>query len=88
MTAKPETKFKVKLVESKNAQIKHMLGQKPFLIVPSIKCPPRVPKLLAAVVFGLDIIDFKWVSDSLAAKKVADLNDYRMEYQSVRLLFN
>jgi hypothetical protein len=32
-----------------------------------------VPKLLAAIVFGLDVVDFKWVTDSLAAKKALDL---------------
>jgi hypothetical protein len=65
-----------------------MISQRPVLIVPSIKCPPRVPKLLAAIVFGLDVIDFKWVTDSLAAKKVLDLGVYRMDYANVHLLFN
>lgn len=88
MTSKPDQPVKIKVVESRNPQIKHIISQRPVLIVPSTKCPPRVPKLLAAIVFGLDVIDCKWVADSLAAKKVLDMTGYRMDYSSVRLLFN
>lgn len=68
--------------------MKHLLSQRPFLIVPSTSFPPRVPKLLQALIYKLDIIDYKWVTDSLAAKRALELSPYKMECQDLSALLS
>ena len=59
-----------------------------ILIVPSVDHPPRVPKVLTAIAFGMKIIDFKWVVDQRESTKTLRLSNYEMEYQSVHSLFS
>ena len=59
-----------------------------ILIVPSVDHPPRVPKVLTAIAFGMKIIDFKWVVDQRESTKTLRLGNYEMEYQSVHSLFS
>lgn len=59
-----------------------------ILIVPSADHPPRVPKVLTAIAFGMKIIDFKWVVDQRESTKTLRLSNYEMEYQSVHSLFS
>ena len=55
--------------------------------MPSTSCPPRVPKLLAAIVYKLEIVDYRWVAESLAAKKAIAINNYKMDYLDTSSLF-
>ena len=56
--------------------------------MPSVDHPPRVPKVLTAIAFGLQIIDYKWVTDQRETNKSLKLSDYEMRYQKVHALFS
>ena len=49
----------------------------PILIVPSVSLPPRVPKILTAIAFKLNIVDYNWVTQSRA--DMNEIDKYSMK---------
>ena len=64
-----------------------MIGDcEPILVVPSIKAPPRVSKLLTALVYRLKIVDFDWIKIEKANPR--QIEPYCMKYQDCTHLLN
>ena len=56
------------------------ISESTILIVPSTDHPPRVPKLLTAIAYGMKIVDFKWVLEQNKSAKQIKMSDYEMKY--------
>lgn len=61
------------------------VDEPPILVVPNVKAPPRVPKLVTAIAYNLTIVDFSWVTAGKGLKSEIDM--YKMEYRHCDSLF-
>lgn len=72
LTPKQQDKLKMAVRRTKELSIAtdlKLTDDSVVLLVPNIKCPPRVPKTLLAIVYEIPIIDFNWINRSNGALK-------------------